>query len=123
VTRQVRKLFLVRVDRNFPLLDQIFNRANMVEVSVRQDDGLRFCVLAEMLLGPMLYFPGGKKQAGVYQCPPTARRRNGEKVDKEDSQALHPRCDVIKGSYLIKRERNFIHTYSCLRPDRPELWF
>ena len=57
LTSHIREFVLMRIHRNAPRLEQMIDRADVIEMGVRQHDRLRRC-LAEVLRRPATDPPG-----------------------------------------------------------------
>jgi len=89
------------------MISQIGGGANVIEVAVREDDGVGR--RAEMPLGPTTDIGCGKRQPGIDQGPCAVWMTDAEDIYEEHAQAVNPIGDGINRLNLFFWNFNAIH--------------
>jgi hypothetical protein len=99
---EIRELEGMSVDGDLPLVREFLGCADVIEVSMGEEDGLGG--RAEALMGPLADVAGRKREAGVDERPRTGVVSDGKDVDEEDAEAEDVIGDMGQGNDVFFRK-------------------
>ncbi len=98
------------INRHIPFFEQILYRTYVIKMSMRENDGVRFDSLAEVIFRPALDLGGGKIKTAVYERPSPAFADDSEDIYKHNAHSRDSRSDIFQIDNFVLGQLNGIHT-------------